>query len=228
MTVTLDFNGIPIFSSKLLNMKKVILFLVASVALAFHGGHEETDSKLHIGDIVPMKDASFKFIDDSESTLTKMKGEKGLLVVFTATSCPFVVGSEGQDGWQGRYNEVDALAKEAGVEMILVNSNVARRESSDTKEKMQSQSKEQSYTMPMMIDNGSELADAFGAKTTPHVFLFDGNMKLIYTGAIDDNVKSAKDVKETYLKDALNAHKAGKEIKTKSTRAVGCSIKRNS
>jgi hypothetical protein len=53
-------------------------------------------------------------------------------------------------------------------------------------------------------------------------------MELVYRGAIDDNVSSAADAKKHYLKDALEALGTGAKIKTKSTPAMGCSIKRNS
>jgi hypothetical protein len=63
---------------------------------------------------------------------------------------------------------------------------------------------------------------------TPHVYLFNSKMELVYRGAIDDNVSSAADAKKHYLKDALEALGTGAKIKTKSTPAMGCSIKRNS
>ena len=70
------------------------------------------------------------------------------------------------------------------------------------------------------------MADAFGALTTPHVYLFDNNMKLVYRGAIDDNVKKSSDVKAFYLQDALNNMVASKTIEPQTTRQLGCSIKR--
>ena len=74
--------------------------------------------------------------------------------------------------------------------------------------------------------NYSELANAFGAKTTPHVFLFDADNQLVYSGAIDDNSKDAALVTERYLNDALYALGNKEEIKIAKTDAKGCSIKR--
>ena len=51
------------------------------------------------------------------------------------------------------------------------------------------------------VDENSLLANAFGGQTTPHAFLFDGDMNLAYKGAIDDSYKSADEVKEAYLKE---------------------------
>ncbi len=64
-----------------------------------------------------------------------------------------------------------------------------------------------------------------GATRTPEAFLFDAAGKLIYHGTIDDNHASADKVQERYLKDALEALAAGKEIAVKETKAVGCGIK---
>ena len=75
------------------------------------------------------------------------------------------------------------------------------------------------------VDEGSQLARAFGASKTPHIYLFDSNGKLVYKGAIDDNARKPKKVKKSYLLDALNALGSGKSIKVAETKALGCSIK---
>ena len=49
---------------------------------------------------------------------------------------------------------------------------------------------------------------------------------IIYVGSIDDNVDSAEGVEEHFLKDAITRSAEGKRIKTNTTKAVGCSIKR--
>jgi hypothetical protein len=77
-----------------------------------------------------------------------------------------------------------------------------------------------------LLDVNSKLANAFFARTTPHVYLFDADMKLVYKGAIDDNVDDAKAVKEHYLNDAIEQLSSGKKIKTAETKPVGCGIKR--
>jgi hypothetical protein len=51
-------------------------------------------------------------------------------------------------------------------------------------------------------------------------------MKLVYKGAIDDNYKSASDVKKRYLKDAIVSLANGEQIAVAETKPVGCSIKR--
>jgi hypothetical protein len=82
------------------------------------------------------------------------------------------------------------------------------------------------YTIPYLIDENSKLANAFGAKTTPHIFLFNSEKKLAYKGAIDDNYKSINDVTKNYLLNALGEVSNQESVSVNVTKAVGCSIKR--
>ena len=82
------------------------------------------------------------------------------------------------------------------------------------------------YTFNYLLDERSELANILGAKTTPHVFMFDKTSKLVYKGAIDDNYKSAAKVKNFYLENAIKSLSADKIIEVSKTEAIGCSIKR--
>jgi hypothetical protein len=185
------------------------------------------DEILAIGKAAPEKELKMKDVSGKELSLEDISEENGLLVVFSCNTCPFVVGSgESNEGWEGRYNAVYDMASKQKIGMVLINSNEAKREGVDSFEEMKGHAKTNKYKSHYVEDTNHKLADAFGAKTTPHVFLFDKNMKLVYKGAIDDNVKDSKAVKEEYLKDAMNNLAAGKKISPNSTRQLGCSIKR--
>ena len=184
---------------------------------------------LEIGTPAPATDTKMKSVKGDMISLADVKGENGVLVVFSCNTCPFVVGSPGYgDGWEGRYNAVYDEAEKAGVGMIIVNSNEAKREGADSFEAMEKKASDQKYKAHYVVDENSALADAFGAKTTPHVFLFDGDMKLIYRGAIDDSNESPEKVTETWLQNALKLTGEGNTagIDPNSTRQMGCSIKR--
>ena len=155
-----------------------------------------------------------------EVNIADFKGENGTLIIFSCNTCPFVVA------WEDRYNDLHSLAANNKIGSVLVNSNEAKRKGDDSEKEMLEHYRKQGYTMPYLMDNNHELADALGAKTTPHVFLFDGDNKLVYRGAIDDNFKDKDAVTKTYLADALKQLGTGAEIETKSTPAKGCSIKR--
>jgi len=176
--------------------------------------------QLEIGDDAPRTEQGMKEIGGSEVTLSEISGENGLLVIFSCNTCPYVIA------WEDRYNRIAEMCKMNGIGFILVNPNEARRSGVDSYDEMKKHAKAKNYDFPYAVDFNHELADAFGAKKTPDVFLFDSDMKLVYKGAIDDNHKSAEAVKKAYLADALTNLIAGEQIKPSSTLAIGCSIKR--
>jgi thioredoxin-related protein len=91
---------------------------------------------------------------------------------------------------------------------------------------MKEHAKKYNYRAPYLLDSESKLANSFGAKTTPHIFMFNREHQLVYKGAIDDNYEDINKVKEFYLKEAMEQLANGKKIKVSETDPVGCSIKR--
>jgi len=175
---------------------------------------------IKIGEQMPMQQTETFDTNEKSRTLNGNLKNNGLLVVFTSNSCPFVVM------WEDRYKLLEVKCRNSNIGMVYINSNQAKRNGDDSVEKMKNHSKEMGYTFPYLIDKNSEIANAFGAKTTPHVFLFNNEKTLVYKGAIDDNYKSANDVTENYLLDALENVSNQQSISIKETKAVGCSIKR--
>lgn len=212
-------------------MMKKILFVAAlfvgALAVACGGPGDDLKDILAIGTKAPMTDVKMTNIDGTEMSLEDVKKENGLLVIFSCNTCPFVVGNgKKSEGWQGRYPEIGRIAEENNIGVVLVNSNEAKRDKGDSMDDMKKQHAEQNYNMPYVLDRNHVLADAFGARTTPHVYFFDSNMELIYKGAIDDNVSSEAGVEEHYLKDAIESYMNDQPIDPNSTRQIGCSIKR--
>jgi thioredoxin-related protein len=206
---------------------KINLLIIALIASAFAFKTGSEYSNLKIGAKAPMTDHLMKDVSGKELSLAKVKKENGLLVIFSCNTCPFVVGNgEKSEGWENRYNDIAKITEKIGVGSVLVNSNEAKREKGDALDDMMARAKEKAFKSHYVMDSEHKLADAFGAKTTPHVFLFDGDMKLVYQGAIDDNVDSKKGVKLPYLQSALNSMSKGEEVRVKETKPVGCSIKR--
>ena len=106
------------------------------------------------------------------------------------------------------------------VQFIGVNSN-----KQETIAEILAYNKKHSFKFPILKDPENKIADYFGARRTPEVFLLDAERVLRYAGAIDD---SRKEPTKHYLQDALDLVIAGKEIPkaSKRTRAIGCTIKR--
>jgi len=196
------------------------LSLALSIVLGLATLSFSPSSSIEIGDTSSALNTKVYDYGMNGKELSSYKGSNGLLVVFSCNTCPFVVA------WEDRYNELSELSAEAGVNMVLLNSNEAFRDAEDSPVNMRLHANDLNYSMPYLIDKDHKVADELGAKTTPHVFLFDKNLKLAYKGAIDDNHKDKRGVKENYLKDALTSVKNGQEIQVKETKALGCSIKR--
>lgn len=204
-------------------LTKIALF--ASIAAIGLAAHDELPD-LRIGDPMPKADARMMDVSGKELSLKDVTKKNGVLVIFSCNTCPFVVGSDGSEGWEGRYPALGEFCRKNEIGFVLVNSNEAKREAGDGLADMQKHYKEKKYNNYYMLDAGSAVADAFGARTTPHVFLFNGEQRLAYRGAIDDNVDSAKEVKEHYLENAITAMTSGANIDPSITRNLGCSIKR--
>ncbi|MGB2424065.1 MAG: thioredoxin family protein [Flavobacteriales bacterium] len=199
-------------------MKSILLSLVATVALA---------ASPMLGEKAPMSTAPMLGVDGTNHTLGSLAEANGLLVVFSCNTCPFVVGNGSKtEGWEGRYNGLAELAESLKIGMVLVNSNEAKREGDDSFTAMKNHARDAAYAMPYVVDEGSKLANACGARTTPHVYLFNSALELAYRGSIDDNVNRAEEVTERYLEEAMARMAEGKKIKKAETKAVGCSIKR--
>lgn len=199
-------------------MKKIMfVLLIAASVSAFANGNT---GKLGIGDKAVLTDVKMEDVSGVKISLADAKKENGILVLFSCNTCPFVLK------WESRYPELKSWADKNNVGMVVLNSNYQKHESEESLEAMAIHAKEKSYNFHYLLDKESAIANAFGGQTTPHAFLFNGKMELAYKGAIDDSYKSADDVKQSYLKDAISDLSAGKKISVTETKPVGCSIKR--
>ena len=198
---------------------KRILFLIIMVlpVIAMATGNS---SKLPMGGKAMLTEIKMDDISGAEISLADAKKENGLLVLFSSNTCPFVLQ------WEGRYNDLKAWADKNKVGMVVLNSNHQKRDGDDSLEAMKKHAGEKGYKFNYVLDDESLIANAFGGQTTPHAFLFNSKMELVYKGAIDDSYKSTVDVKEPYVKNAIAEIAAGKPVSVAETKPVGCSIKR--
>ena len=175
---------------------------------------------LKIGQQMPMQEIKLIDVKDRSMSLNQNLKNNGILIVFTSNSCPFVVM------WEDRYKLLEKKCVNNDFGMVYINSNEAKRNGDDSFKKMKEHSLKMNYKQPYLIDKNSKIANAFGAKTTPHIFLFNKQKKLVYKGAIDNNYKSIYNVTSKYLLEALDEIINNKIVTINETKAVGCSIKR--
>jgi len=174
---------------------------------------------LAIGASIPMADVKMKGVDGKELAIADVRKDQGTLVVFTCNHCPFA------KMWETRIVELGNTYAAKGIGVIAVNANDPKVAEEDSFEVMQARAKERGMQFPYVVDATSNLARAFGATRTPEAFLFDKSGKLVYHGAIDDNGQEPAKVESPYLKNALEAVVAGKDVAVKETKSIGCGIK---
>jgi peroxiredoxin len=138
--------------------------------------------------------------------------------------CPFV---------QKHYKSgnMQALQKKYGSDVVWLAVNSTHKSAWDWTEpaKLSKQLKEfGAAPARYLVDEPGKVGMAYGAKTTPHMFIIDGSGKVVYNGAIDsirssdvDDVKKATN----YVAVALDELKAGKPVSTASTTPYGCTVK---
>jgi peroxiredoxin len=192
------------------------LLVLTALVLAAFGLRAD---KLEIGSPAPMTEVEMTGTEEETHTLAGAARENGLLVMFTCNTCPWV------KAWEDRYNDVAQKAAEHDIGMIAVNPNAAIRDDGESMADMTSRAKEKGYQFPYVLDEGAELATAFGATKTPDLFLFNGDMELVYRGAIDDSPRDASSVQERYIMTAMRAMARGGEVEPTVTKSIGCTIK---
>lgn len=187
----------------------------------------ETPKVLPIGSSAP--DFMLPGIDGKVHTLSEYESAKVLALIFTCNHCPDAVASA------GRIEALYQTYKDKGVAVVAVNPNselgltpneLGYSPFGDSQEEMKPFAKEHGWTLPYLYDGAKqELATACGAQSTPHVFIFDAERKLRYTGRMDDAGRSKAPVEKSYVNDAISALLSGGEIKEPVTRSLGCSTK---
>lgn len=141
------------------------------------------------------------------------------VVVFTCNHCPYALA------WHDRIVDVSRDYSERGVRFLLVNPNDDERYPTDSYEAMKQRvAADGGWPLPYLRDESQEVARAYGARTTPDVFVFDSEGLLRYRGAPDPDHRDPSHG-AAWLREALDAVLAGKEPPRAETEPIGCSIK---
>ena len=175
--------------------------------------------KLSIGSKAPMADVEMMDTEGEAHTLADAAKKNGLLVMFTCNTCPWV------KAWEDRYNAVAKAAAKHDIGMIAINPNAAIRDDGESMDDMKARAEKKGYQFPYVLDEGAKMATAFGATKTPDLFLFNGDMELVYRGAIDDSPRDASAIEKHYIRTAIEAMVNGEEIDPTVTKSIGCTIK---
>ena len=197
-------------------MKRIslsILAVILSIGFAIAGGYK-------IGD--KATDFKLKNVDGSMVSMADYTDAKGFIVVFTCNHCPM------SKKYEQRIIDLDNKYSPLGFPVLAINPNDKDVQPADSYEEMVKLAAKKEYPFPYLYDETQEIAKAYGATRTPHVFILSRvkkDMVVEYIGAIDNNSKSTDAADEKYVEDAVNALLAGEELPITYTTAVGCTIK---
>ena len=192
----------------------LVVLIIASVMGAMDVGFANEKSKKVKLDAV-VKDFTLKDAGGTSHALYKLSEEKSATVVlFLATQCPIATD------YAERIVALVEIYDDRDVQFVGINSNKQEKV-----EEIREYSEKHGFEFPVLKDPENKIADYFGARRTPEVFLLDAERVLRYAGAFDN---SPRDPTQHYLRDALELVISGEDIpkSSKKTRAVGCTIKR--
>jgi peroxiredoxin len=206
---------------------KLLLFFVG--LLCFSGTICPLDEHptLPIGS--PAPDFSLTGVDGKTWSLASFAGAKILVVVFTCNHCPTA------QAYEDRLIRITADYKDKGVAVVAIMPNdptsirldeLGYTDMGDTFEEMKRRAAEKHFNFPYLYDGRTEtVAKAYGPIATPHVFIFDQNRKLRYSGRVDDVEKPTKTPHVRDARNAIDALLAGQPVPVQTTKVFGCSIK---
>lgn len=196
---------------------QILIFIMAAFLGMVSPSNTPTNDGLAVGDKAP--NFTLKNVDGKKVSLSDYKDAKGVIVVFTCNHCPYAVL------YEDRLIELHNTYAPKGYPVVAINPNDPELSPEDSFEKMIVRSNDKKFPFKYLFDEEQTVFPAYGATRTPHFFLLDNKSIVRYIGAMDDNSKDAKLVKEKYLENAIAALEKDANPSPDFTKAVGCTIK---
>jgi thiol-disulfide isomerase/thioredoxin len=176
----------------------------------------------------PMPGFDLPGVDGRRYSPKDFADAKILVVVFTCNHCPTA------QAYEGRIKQLAKEYKDKGVALVAISPNdpqalrldeLGYTDLSDTFEEMKIRAEEKEFEFPYLYDGETqEVSRSFGPSSTPTVFIFDRQRKLLYMGRVDDSEREDR-VRKKDTRNALDALLEGKPVPVAQTKSFGCSIK---
>ena len=153
-------------------------------------------------------------------SLIDVRGEKGTVVMFICNHCPFV---------KHINEELVRLANDyrvTGFGFVAISSNDIENYPQDATQFMWDVARKENYPFPYLFDETQKIAKTYDAACTPDFYLFDGDLKLVYRGQLDNSRPgngipvNGRDLREA-MDNILNNNPQRKDQKP----SMGCNIK---
>lgn len=182
---------------------------------------------LAIGAAAP--DFNLTGTDGKTYSLASFKKASILVIVFTCNHCPTA------QAYEDRIIQLTKDYSDKGVAVLAIMPNdpksirldeLGYTDMGDSYEEMKIRAVQKHFNFPYLYDGGTEeTAQKYGPIATPHVFIFDKDRKLRYSGRIDDVEKPTRTPHSSDARNAIEALLNGKEVPVQTTKVFGCSIK---
>ena len=188
--------------------RSLALFALAAAALA-----TAAPQTAEIGKPAP----EFSATDETGArhTLAQYRG-KVVVLEWTNPDCPYVQRHYAHDTMEKLATRYGAR----GVVWLAVNSTNTNQPADTLAWK-----KEQGFEYATLQDSSGELGRLFGARTTPHMFIIDGQGLLRYAGAIDDDPRGREQQPRNFVDGGLTSLLAGGAPDPTTSQPYGCSVK---
>ncbi len=156
-------------------------------------------------------------VDGERHSLAVLAGERATVLVFTSGSCPTARSYEDrlialQDRWRHQ-----------GVHLVAINSNNPHLSPPDTMDAMARRSAMRGFNFPYLKDADGAVARSYGVICTPHAFVLDRDLAIVYTGRIDDS-RTGTGIRSCDLEDAIANTVAGRPVSVSRTEPFGCAV----
>ncbi len=163
-------------------------------------------------------------LPDPDGALTRLSDHRGKVVVLEwfNPDCPFIVSAH-EDG---PLKAMPQRWHDAGVVWLTVNSNAEGTQGNGASRNRKAKDQ---YTLPrpVLLDESGQVGRAYGAKTTPHIYIVDPEGSLVYVGGLDNApMGRAKDgAVKAWADEAIQAVVSGGQPASPRTKPYGCSVK---
>jgi peroxiredoxin len=172
---------------------------------------------MHAGEPAPAFD--LPGADGRNHSLDEFADAQLLVVAFWCNHCPYV------QAWEGRIIELARTYQPRSVAFALINANDDQQYPDDSLPRMVERAKAKGYPFVYLRDESQEVARAYGALVTPHIFLFGPDRRLLYQGRIDDNHEHPEAVRHRFLANAIDTALTGRPVAQPELSVLGCSVK---
>jgi peroxiredoxin len=212
-------------------MIRSALFLAFCACLAFARTPAPPPEEIHVK-VLPIGSRAPDFclpgVDGQTHCLKDYASAKVLVVVFTCNHCPTA------QLYETRIKQLAADYRDKGVALVAIepnNPNAVRLDEmgytdvGDSFEDMKTRAAYRHFNFPYLYDGETQsVARAYGPSATPHLFIFDAERKLRYTGRVDNNPREPL-LTSRDARNAMDALLAGRPVTVAKTPSIGCSTK---